>query len=73
NDINIPDLVIKSLEDNTPTSDITNDTLKDKEIEFLNRVHKEQISNEIRERNQRKKLRSQDLFSENNFSNSSYN
>ncbi|RHZ78213.1 hypothetical protein Glove_166g150 [Diversispora epigaea] len=29
---------------------------EDEEIEFLNRVHKEQISNEIRERKQEKKL-----------------
>ncbi|RHZ78665.1 hypothetical protein Glove_158g77 [Diversispora epigaea] len=31
----------------------------DKKIEFLDRVHKEQISNEIRERNRKKKLQSQ--------------
>ncbi|CAG8599463.1 4797_t:CDS:2, partial [Diversispora eburnea] len=31
----------------------------DKEIEFLDRVHKEQIGNEIRERNRKKKLQNQ--------------
>ncbi|CAG8750083.1 11165_t:CDS:2, partial [Gigaspora rosea] len=95
NDVNIPDLVIKSLEDDTPASDITDDALssdvyqgskiqcsissihteskspEDKEI-----VHKEWISNEIRERNREKKLRSQGLSSDNNSSeqsNSLYN
>ncbi|RHZ81131.1 hypothetical protein Glove_123g160 [Diversispora epigaea] len=82
----------KSLEDDTPASDITDDTSnfdvcretktlygassihteskspEDKEIEFLDRVHKEQISNEIRGRNREKKLRSQDLSSDNNSS-----
>ncbi|CAG8833467.1 5692_t:CDS:2, partial [Gigaspora margarita] len=47
--------------------------LEDKEIKFMDRIYKKQISNEIRERNWRKKLRSQDLFSDNNSSNSSYN
>ncbi|CAG8857367.1 33687_t:CDS:1, partial [Gigaspora margarita] len=34
----------------------SNDTFEDKEIKFLERVHKEQIRNEIRERNREKKL-----------------
>ncbi|KAG9295323.1 hypothetical protein G9A89_021254 [Geosiphon pyriformis] len=38
------------------------------ENEFLKRVHKEQISNEIRERNREKKHRSKDLSSDNNSS-----
>ncbi|KAF0407937.1 hypothetical protein F8M41_008694 [Gigaspora margarita] len=97
---NSPNLVIKSLKDDTPASDITDDVLssdvyqgskiqcpissihtkskspEDKEIEFLERVHKERISNEIRERNWEKKLRSQGLSSDNNsseLSNSLYN
>ncbi|RIB15225.1 hypothetical protein C2G38_1596241 [Gigaspora rosea] len=99
-DVNIPDLVIKSLEDDTSASDITDDALssdvyqgskiqcsissihteskspEDKEIEFLDRVHKERISNVIGERNREKKLRSQGLSSDNNSSeqsNSLYN
>lgn len=34
----------------------SNDTFKDKEIEFLEQVHKEQISNMIRERKREKQL-----------------
>ncbi|RHZ87415.1 hypothetical protein Glove_35g25 [Diversispora epigaea] len=66
--------------DDTPASDTCQETKtqcftssiciktkssEDKEIEFLDHVHKEQISNEIRERNREKKLRSQDLSSNN--------
>ncbi|CAG8709204.1 103_t:CDS:2, partial [Racocetra fulgida] len=89
---NISNLVIKSLEDITPSSNITDDALssdeyqeskiqctissihtesklpEDKGIEFLDRVHKERISNEIREKNREKKLRSQGLSSDNNSS-----
>ncbi|CAG8696876.1 15876_t:CDS:2, partial [Cetraspora pellucida] len=38
---------------------------EDKKIKFLERVHKEQIRNEIKERNHEKKLRSQDPLSSN--------
>ncbi|CAG8842746.1 39610_t:CDS:1, partial [Gigaspora margarita] len=50
---------------NVPNSDISDNTfsetksLKDKEIEFLERVHKETVSNEIRERNRKQKLQAQ--------------
>ncbi|CAG8669272.1 3271_t:CDS:2, partial [Racocetra fulgida] len=66
NDINILDLVIKSLENDTSASDITDAALssdvyqgEDKKI-----IYKEWISNEIRERNQEKKLRSQEVSGE---------
>ncbi|RIB14133.1 hypothetical protein C2G38_2096705 [Gigaspora rosea] len=50
---------------NVPNSDVSDNTFsetksfKDKEIEFLERVHKENVSNEIRERNRKQKLQAQ--------------
>ncbi|CAG8728273.1 10562_t:CDS:2, partial [Dentiscutata erythropus] len=65
------DQIVTNTQDILSTEDISSENLerspqdnktkpyKNKEIKFLERVHKEHISNEIRERN-RKKLRSQD-------------
>ncbi|CAG8530251.1 7709_t:CDS:1 [Cetraspora pellucida] len=63
---------------NVPNSNVSDNafsetkSFENKEIEFLERVHKEQIIDEIRERNWEKKLRSQDLSS-NNISQSNKN
>ncbi|CAG8659273.1 16372_t:CDS:2, partial [Dentiscutata erythropus] len=60
------DKIITNTQDVLSTEDISSENLEqktkpyeNKEIKFLERVHKEHISNEIRERN-REKLRSQD-------------
>ncbi|CAG8627085.1 10007_t:CDS:2 [Paraglomus brasilianum] len=56
--------------DDTPTSDITNNvsnsdvSFKDKEIEFLERLHKEQIRNKKREKSEKKKLQRETAIQE---------